>query len=200
MRTFVDAGVLIVAARGTGKHAERALSVLGDPRREFVASALLKLEVLPKPLYFRRTEEVEFYETFFSAFCAWAPLSDELSTRAFSLASQHGLAGMDALHVAAALTLGAEEMVTTERETSPLFRARPGGHQHFRRSVLTDGEPERIGGDRCRDVPRRGRREKFSSPAPISISSAPCRSCSSPSRRSRYPRRWLGAGVEALPA
>ncbi|AUX36794.1 MULTISPECIES: PIN domain-containing protein [Sorangium] len=123
MRTFVDAGVLIVAARGTGKHAERALSVLDDPRREFVASALLKLEVLPKPLYFRRAEEVEFYETFFSAVRAWAPLSAELSAQAFAVASRHGLAGMDVLHVAAALTLGAEEMVTTERETSPLFRA-----------------------------------------------------------------------------
>lgn len=125
MRTFVDAGVLIVAARGAGEHAERALSVLDDPGREFVSSPLLKLEVLPKPLYFRRKEEVEFYETFFSAVCAWAPLSAELSEQAFALASRHGLAGMDALHVAAALTLGAEEMVTTERRTSPLFRV-PG--------------------------------------------------------------------------
>ncbi|WP_437830372.1 type II toxin-antitoxin system VapC family toxin [Sorangium sp. So ce1153] len=124
MRTFVDAGVLIVAARGTGEHAERALSVLEDPRREFVASVLLKLEVLPKPLYFRRTEEVEFYETFFSAVCAWTPLSAELSEQAFALASRHGLAGMDALHVAAALSLGADEMITTERKTSPLFRVR----------------------------------------------------------------------------
>ncbi|WP_437632405.1 type II toxin-antitoxin system VapC family toxin [Sorangium sp. So ce854] len=124
MRTFVDAGVLIAAARGTGEHAERALSVLEDPRREFVASALLKLEVLPKPLYFRRREEVEFYETFFSVVSAWAPLSAELSEQAFALASRHGLAGMDALHVVAALMLGAEEMVTTERKTSPLFRVR----------------------------------------------------------------------------
>ncbi|KYG09908.1 hypothetical protein BE21_15310 [Sorangium cellulosum] len=74
---------------------------------------MLKLAVLPKPLYFRRAEEVEFYETFFSAVRDWAPLSADLSAHPFALASQHGLAGMDTLHVAAALTLGAEEMVTT---------------------------------------------------------------------------------------
>ncbi|WP_437607308.1 hypothetical protein WMF20_41880 [Sorangium sp. So ce834] len=74
---------------------------------------MLKLEVLPKPLYFRRAEEVEFYETFFSEVCDWAPLSAELSAHAFAPASQLGQAGMDALHVAAALTLGAEGMVTT---------------------------------------------------------------------------------------
>ncbi|WP_437333836.1 hypothetical protein [Sorangium sp. So ce394] len=73
----------------------------------------MKLEVLPKPLYFRRAEDFELYETFFSAVRDLAPLSAELSAHPFALASQHGLAGMDALHVAAALTLGAEEMIAT---------------------------------------------------------------------------------------
>ncbi|BAU08518.1 hypothetical protein FIS3754_44660 [Fischerella sp. NIES-3754] len=35
IRTFIDAGVLIAAARGVGIVAERALTILEDPNREF---------------------------------------------------------------------------------------------------------------------------------------------------------------------
>lgn len=40
--TFIDSGVLIAAARGTGVIAERALAILVEP-----TSIFLKLEVLP---------------------------------------------------------------------------------------------------------------------------------------------------------
>jgi hypothetical protein len=63
MRTFVDAGVLLLGSRGNADLSARALAVLADPRRVFVASPFLELEVLPKPSYFRRTDEVAFYET-----------------------------------------------------------------------------------------------------------------------------------------
>ncbi len=46
--TYVDAGVLIVAARGTDTLAAKALEILDDPRREFASSDLLRLEVLPQ--------------------------------------------------------------------------------------------------------------------------------------------------------
>jgi len=39
--TFVDAGVLIAAARGGSEQAQRALAVLDDPEREFAASPSL---------------------------------------------------------------------------------------------------------------------------------------------------------------
>lgn len=45
IRTFVDAGVFIAAARGTGTGAERALQVLRELNREFASSLFLKLEV-----------------------------------------------------------------------------------------------------------------------------------------------------------
>lgn len=41
-RTFIDSGVLIVAARGEGAIAERALAILEDPNREFASSVFLK--------------------------------------------------------------------------------------------------------------------------------------------------------------
>jgi hypothetical protein len=48
--TFVDASVLINAIVGKDTARKmRALSVLADPNREFVATEFLKLEVLPLP-------------------------------------------------------------------------------------------------------------------------------------------------------
>jgi len=91
MRTFVDAGVLILGARGHADLSERALAVLGDPRRTFVASPFLQLEVIPKPSYFRRADELLFYETFFGAVSVWIPPSIELVDSALRIASTYGL-------------------------------------------------------------------------------------------------------------
>ena len=43
IRTYVDAGVLITAARGVAPIAIKALEVLDDPNREFASSIFLKL-------------------------------------------------------------------------------------------------------------------------------------------------------------
>jgi predicted nucleic acid-binding protein len=48
-RTFLDASVLIAAARGNDELGTRAMAILDDGDREFVASPFLKLEVLPQP-------------------------------------------------------------------------------------------------------------------------------------------------------
>jgi hypothetical protein len=53
---------------------------------------------------------------------AWAAPSDRIVDLAEQEASQHGLGALDALHVAAAVLLAADELVTTERLTSPLHR------------------------------------------------------------------------------
>jgi hypothetical protein len=66
-RTFLDAGVLIAAYRGERQLRENALRLLADGDRLFVASVFLELELLPKPVYFRNVEEVEFYRAYFEA-------------------------------------------------------------------------------------------------------------------------------------
>jgi len=120
--TYVDASVLIAAARGTGGIAARALAVLDDPIRRFAASEFLRLEVLPKALYHGRTIEAKLYQSFFAHVSHWAPPDAALLAEAFSLATKHGLAAMDALHVTAAKLLGVAEFVTGERPDKPLFR------------------------------------------------------------------------------
>src|SRR5215216_3732024 len=111
IRTYVDAGVLITAARGIAPIAIKALEILDDPNREFVSSIFLKLEVMPKAMYYRNEAEAAFYNTFFDAVTDWAESLDAIVGEAFNEACGSGLAAMDALHVASAAYLGAEELV-----------------------------------------------------------------------------------------
>ena len=71
--TFVDAGVLIAAARGT------------------------KVE-------------------------SWVRLDDGLTVRAMALAVRFGLSALDALPLTAALQLGADEVITSEKPGRPIHR------------------------------------------------------------------------------
>jgi predicted nucleic acid-binding protein len=121
-RTFVDSGVLIAAARGEDVIAEAALNFLGDSTRVFVSSPFVRLEVLPKAIFNQKTVEAEFYETFFNAVATWATDTDSLIQQAHAIACHYGLAAMDALHVAAAIALDAEDLLTTEKPTKPMYR------------------------------------------------------------------------------
>jgi predicted nucleic acid-binding protein len=121
-RTFLDAGVLIAAARGTGVIAVRAHAILDDPERVFVTSDYIRMEVLPKALYHRQRQEVLLYERFFSRAVQIVPPAASLMGQAYTEACTFGLAALDAFHIAAAKFSGAEEFITTERATTPLFR------------------------------------------------------------------------------
>ncbi len=125
MPTFVDASVLIYAAvrptPETFARRLRALQVLGDPDREFVSSEFLRLEVMPVVTYFKRNREIAFYEKFFAAVTRWVDPSTLISP-AYRTACQHGLGALDALHVTAAASVGAE-LVSAEKLTKPIYRA-----------------------------------------------------------------------------
>ena len=122
--TFVDAGVLIAAARGVDEIAARALDILDDPNRLFASSVFVRLEVLPKAVFHRKQEEAEFYRTFFRKVSRLAKPGEPLLQSAYRHAVRWGLSAVDALHVAAAKSVRAAELVTTERSTSPLCRCR----------------------------------------------------------------------------
>jgi predicted nucleic acid-binding protein len=120
--TFIDSGVLVTAARGVGEDSDKALEILADSNREFASSEFIKMEVIPKAIYNRKTAEAEFYELFFSAVTYWANDKEKVIQDAYNIACQYGLAAMDALHIAAALSVGADEFMTTEKKTKPMFR------------------------------------------------------------------------------
>lgn len=121
-RTYVDASVLIAAARGTDDVHTKAMAILDDPNRSFVASEFLRLEVLPKPLFHRKAEEAGFYTAYFDAVGEWADPIDDVVQDSFQHAVRHGLSAMDALHVASAVATGARELVTAEGPDKPLSR------------------------------------------------------------------------------
>lgn len=120
--TFIDSGVLVTAARGVEENSDKAIAILGSDGREFASSKFVKLEVLPKAVYHRQNNEVEFYEEFFNAVTYWANDFSVVVTTGSGLACKYGLAAMDALHIAAALSIGATEFITTEKQTKPMYR------------------------------------------------------------------------------
>jgi predicted nucleic acid-binding protein len=120
-RTFLDAGMLIAAARGTQAVSAAAMQILSDPDRAFLSSLYVCLEVQPKPTYFKQEAEQLFYASYFAAVSEFSPLAD-LPERALSIACTFGLSAIDALHVAAAEALGADELVTTEGAGKSLLR------------------------------------------------------------------------------
>jgi hypothetical protein len=74
--TFIDAGVLIAAARGQTEVSAEAMAVLDDPNRSFASSEFVRLEVLPKALFNRKSDEAEFYDAFFRAVAHWPASND----------------------------------------------------------------------------------------------------------------------------
>ncbi len=122
IKTFIDAGVLIYAARSQDDLAERALEILEDDDRKFASSIFLKLEVLPKAIYNRQSAEIRFYETFFAEVAYWAKDIDTIIELAYQESSEFGLGAMDALHIAAAVSVGAKEFITNEKQNKSIHR------------------------------------------------------------------------------
>jgi predicted nucleic acid-binding protein len=122
LRTFVDPGVLLAAARGIGPESSRAMGFLDDPYREFVSSTFVRLELLPKAVYEKNGPEAEFYEAFLDSVSEWADDLEAVVGVAATLAADFGLGSMDALHAAAAVSLGAQELVTSQARDGPLHR------------------------------------------------------------------------------
>jgi hypothetical protein len=78
--------------------------------------------VVHKKVYNRQIKETEFYKTFFNTVTYWAPDLNTIIRDAHQIGCQYGLAAMNALHLAAALLIGADEFITTEKPTKPMFR------------------------------------------------------------------------------
>jgi predicted nucleic acid-binding protein len=126
--TFIDASALIAATRGSTPTGQRATDIIDDADRILLASDFVRLEVLPKAIFHGRTTEAEFYDAFFgNPLTELAMITSDLIQQAFAIAARWNLNAVDALHVAAAMQMGADEFVTAERPTSSLSRvAEPG--------------------------------------------------------------------------
>lgn len=124
VRTYPDSNVLIGGGAGSPVYAQKVIDLLTDANREFFGSDWLKLEVLPKPTYNKQTLSVKFYENFLADCVEIVSFSQALVQNAFSIACKYGLSGFDALHVAAAIEAGADEFITLEKKTKPIFQVK----------------------------------------------------------------------------
>lgn len=116
-RTYVDASVLIRAARGNESLSGPALAILCDPQRELVSSVLVRLEVLPRA----KAGEAEFYETYFLQVAIWAPVETYLLATAVEEACVSGIPPLDAIHVVLAASTGCHELITAEKAGAPIY-------------------------------------------------------------------------------
>jgi predicted nucleic acid-binding protein len=123
IRTYVDASVLIAAYKANEPFHELAKQALLDPNRYFVSSPFLKLEVLPKAVSNGDILEETFYKNFFEIVIEWVSDLDKIVSLAIVQMSQRNIKSLDALHIASALLLNADEIITTENRNNRLARA-----------------------------------------------------------------------------
>ena len=121
-RTYLDSSVLIQAVQGVD--GDKTVALLEDPEREFVAASFLKLELLPQPTFHKRKAELAFLEDFFARVVDWCEASEDLVAAALAEAGAVPLSALDAIHVAAAKRLKADELITAERPGKPLHKVR----------------------------------------------------------------------------
>lgn len=122
IRTFLDSGVLIAAFKGAPQLRELALRILEDPDRVFLTSPFVRLEVLPKAIFNKQTNERRFYDRFFAR-AAFAPDLTAVFDLGEREAAKSGVGSMDSLHLAAAHLLKADEFLTTEAPKKSIHRS-----------------------------------------------------------------------------
>ena len=124
IRTYLDANALIAAYRGNDEAGQAAFDIIDDPQREFVGSTLLRMETLAHAKYSKRPEECKFYETFFQNTVGWATIDETLFAVAEAECIAHDVHADDAIHLAAAYSMGAQEFISGEKKTMPLYRTK----------------------------------------------------------------------------
>lgn len=122
IRTYLDSGVLITAYNAAPELKEPALRVLEDPDRVFLCSPFVHLETTPKALFNKRSGEHRFYQTYFGRATTTNDLKLILG-HGLREAATSGVGPMDALHLAAAHLLKADEFITTEKPNKSIHRS-----------------------------------------------------------------------------
>ena len=122
IRTYVDSCVYIDAWSGAEPDRTKARSFFADPNREFISSNFVRLEPLPKPTTKGYPDELRFYERLFLLVSGWVPATDTIIDEAIAVASDCDTSGIDSIHIAATVVGMADEFVTTESDTKPMFK------------------------------------------------------------------------------
>lgn len=123
IRTYLDANIPIEGFRsGSPEKLARARAIIASPRRLFITSPFLRLELLPVPERTRNRDQLTALRVFFRDSEPVTDL-DRVFTVAHDLVRDHQLSVMDALHVASAHVGRCDELITREgKATKPIYR------------------------------------------------------------------------------
>ena len=98
------------------------MSILEDRKRIFLSSPFVRHEVCPKALFNKRQLEYRFYREYFQRAVMFNDVKLILE-RASRESARSGVNAMDALHLAAAHLLGADEFITIENPRRSIYRS-----------------------------------------------------------------------------
>ena len=119
--TYLDSGLLIaLSMQKPLPRAVKVATIVADSNRAFVASDFLRIEVFPKPTFFKETLSTVLLNSFFSLCVKNISINQALFQKAYAEACKVGLSGMDALHIISAHEAGADELITTEKITKAM--------------------------------------------------------------------------------
>ncbi len=96
--------------------------LLAEPGANFVSSPFVRLEIMPKAVFFGGLAEAAFYEDYFAKVRIYVADVEAIVDLATLEAERCGMAAMDALHIAAASLGGADVFYTLERPGKPMYR------------------------------------------------------------------------------
>jgi predicted nucleic acid-binding protein len=121
-RTFLDTGVLLAAWDANKAFHEHAKSILEDANRDFIATSLLSLELIPHAEFGKRDREVAFMRDYLDVYVSETlEVNEQLVIEGMEVACRIDAGGIDAMHLAAAIRLNADEFITTEKESKPMY-------------------------------------------------------------------------------
>ncbi len=122
-RTFLDTGVLLAAWDAKQALHEQAKGVLSDRNRDFIATSLLSLELVPHAEYCKQEKEVAFMRFYLGVYVSeMLEVNEQLVLEGMAVARRIDAGGIDAMHLAAAIMLNVDEFITTENENKPMYR------------------------------------------------------------------------------
>ncbi len=120
---YVDSCVLILALQAKESDvAQKAIAAISDQNTRYIFSPIVELEVLPKPTK-HRPDQAKFFAEWFER-AERIQYSDEVHSTALAQATTYSIEPMDAVHVGSAIVGKADELITGEKSTKPMFASK----------------------------------------------------------------------------
>lgn len=124
MVTYLDTNCLIGLADFEPERRGKVLALLDDKQRSFIYSQFITLETLSLAIHYRKPMRGRVFRQYFNQCDYISDNLPEILNEARRQAENHGIVGIDACHIAAAIVGSADEFYTFEKTTKPMFRTK----------------------------------------------------------------------------